>query len=158
MFILFLWQLNGFSPRPHLAQSVQECISVVSPCWLPCQHVLRVDMLCITTQLAVALLSVFSLKAACMQQIQCVSVCTAWFLGFTCGFHFVSLILHNVMSMVKDFLGNDIWLIYTFYYYYIFKDYHGLRVPVIQISQNSIYRYFPNYLSRKCKILKILQI
>lgn len=57
------------------------CVSVVSPCWLPCQHVLTGDMLLTTTQLTVAVRAVFLLEG-CIKQIQRVSVCSAWFLGF----------------------------------------------------------------------------
>lgn len=71
MFILFFFiGAEWLSSEPTLGS---VCISVVSPRWLPCQHVLTVDMLLITTQLSVAVRSVFCLKAELSRYNVCLS-------------------------------------------------------------------------------------
>lgn len=59
------------------------------------------------------------LLEGCMQRIQCASVCSAWFLGFICGFHFVLLIFQHVMSVVKKFSWYDFSILSIYYYTYL---------------------------------------
>lgn len=70
VFILFFIVAEWLSSEPTLGS---VGISVVSPCWLPCQHVLTVDMLLITTRLTVAVCSVFCSKAALSRYNACLS-------------------------------------------------------------------------------------